>query len=188
MGLYIICHTSRKTNHLCSTTLFSQDAECNAKSQSRHTGWRESPRNKLLFDTSFSFDFSSYRSFALSLCSLSLSRSFISVSISLYLLLRWSLYPSLFPSLYYVCLSPPLDFSLFTHNHSLTRSDSPLFLFIPPTHSLDPHCSSLFLSFLFLFPSVSFFFFLSLEPPPCPPKPPALRIIPCVHDSHTTRT
>ena len=36
--LHIICHTSRKTNHLCSTTLFSQDAECNANSQSRHTG------------------------------------------------------------------------------------------------------------------------------------------------------
>ena len=38
MRSHIICHTSRKTNHLCSNTLFSQDAECNANSQSRHTG------------------------------------------------------------------------------------------------------------------------------------------------------
>ena len=38
MRFHIICHTSRKMNHLCSTTLFSQDAECNANSQSRHTG------------------------------------------------------------------------------------------------------------------------------------------------------
>ena len=27
MRLHIICHTSRKTSHLCSTTLFSQDTE-----------------------------------------------------------------------------------------------------------------------------------------------------------------
>ena len=32
MRFHTICHTSRKTNHLCSTTLFSQDEEYNANS------------------------------------------------------------------------------------------------------------------------------------------------------------
>ena len=130
MRLHIIFHTSRKTNHFSSTTLFSQDSECNANSQSRHTGKNHSGI-ALAAQPSLSISLSLF----LSLCSLGLSRSSISVSILLYLWLRKSLYNYLFPSLYF-CLSPPLAHTT-THSLDLTHFIYlSFFLSRPLTHSI----------------------------------------------------
>ena len=104
---HFICHSPRKTNHLCSTTLVSQDAECNANSQPRHTG--EIAQNCSACDKSFSFDFPFSHSLAL------LSWSLALYHLCLYLAIFF------FASLYFtqsIChsfLSPSLllSFSLF---------------------------------------------------------------------------
>ena len=108
--LHIICHTSRKTNHLCSTTLFSQDAECNADSQSRHTRENRSDslsQQILLFRHLF----------------LSLSRSALSVSRALSSL---TLSHALF-----LCLS-----LLLSHSPSVQLNLSPLSLSFSPSSLL----------------------------------------------------
>ena len=122
MRLYIICHTSHKTNHLCLTTLFSQDAECNANSQSRQTGENFSGI-ALTYDNSLAFKFSFSRS------ALSVSRS---LSANFSLSPSGIDYPTHFISP--LCLSPflfllpsfalflrPAIFSTLSHTHTLTH-------------------------------------------------------------------
>ena len=132
---HIICHTSRKTNHLCSTTLFSQDTECNAKSQPRYTdtGYNRPgialATNIFLFRLLFLLLFRPLalllsRSLALSLYSLGLLRSLL-LHLCLYLSLSVAqtvpLFLSLSLSLYVCCPSLPLAFSLCL-TQSLTHS------------------------------------------------------------------
>ena len=74
MRFHTICHNYRKTNHLCLTAPFSQDAEYNTNSQSRQTGEN---RSGIALATNLSLSTSLF--LALSLCSLGLLHSFISV-------------------------------------------------------------------------------------------------------------
>ena len=129
---HFICHTSRKTNHLCSTTLFSQDAEYNAKSQSRHKGEN---RQVIALATNLSLSISLLISLSLALSLALLSRSLAFFSFSS-LSLSHSICSSDGPS---IPLSFPLSVSVylllsvslsFSHNHSLSRSDSLISLFL----------------------------------------------------------
>ena len=132
-------------------------------------------QESLLRQTSFSFDLSfSHTLFSRS--AVLISRAFwyfIFVSIMVYLYFRGSLYPSLFPPLsirLFISSSRFLSF-FFSHNHSLTRSDSLLPLFSFYLHSLTQSASHhiCFLSFSLFFLSIPFLFLpfsLSLSSPP----------------------
>ena len=103
--LHIICHTSRKTNHFYSVALFSQDAECNANFQSRHTGEN---RSGIAFTTNLSL--STSISLALLLSSRCLLRSVLLFT-----------YLSLCHSFTFFSLSSSL-FSSVSLSHTLTHS------------------------------------------------------------------
>ena len=138
LHILLFCHTSRKTSHLCTATLFSQDAKYNANSQSKLT--RENRSGfALTMALTTNISLSTSLSRTLLLCFLSRSLA-LSISLHYSLSLSRALYPTHFiPPLYlssFLCMS----FSLF----SLSFSPSfflPLFsLFLPPTltHSLIP--------------------------------------------------
>ena len=177
MRLHTICHTSRKTNHLCSTTLpyfhTMQNAMLN-RSQETQDG-----ENRLGIALRQIFLF---RLLFLSLsCSLALlSRSLALFQLCFYLALSVAqmVTLSLFLSLS-LCLSICFShFLSFSHTTTLTHSIrlASLSFCLAHAHSLDPTSCflSLFLSFFPLFPSVSvfLFLFLSLSRAPPPPEPP----------------
>ena len=130
---------------MCSTTPFSQEAERNANSRSRHTDIRNRSCDK-----TFPFDFS----FSLSLALLSRSLTLFHLYLYLALSVAQTLPLPLSPPLLSIFSSRFLSF--FSHNHSLTLSDSlhlspSLFLSRPLTHSIRI-TSYLFFSLSLLFP------------------------------------
>ena len=122
VSLHIICHTSHKMNHSCSTTLFSRDAECSANSQSRHTGEN---RSGITLATNLSPPSLILLSWSLALFHLCL---YLALSVAQTLPLPLSLSLSLSLS---ICPSPPLAFSLFLTQYTVTHSLDPTHLWWP---------------------------------------------------------
>ena len=120
-----ICHSSCKMSHLYSVELFSQDSECSANYQSRHTGENHI---RIAVTVNFSLSLSFARPAPLVSCALS-DYLFVTQLLSLYP--TYFIFP-LFLSLSFLSLSlsPSLSLTCFI---SLSLS-FPLFLYL--AHSL----------------------------------------------------